>query len=299
MTGAYGAFGGKSYEYAVGSIRATSHQPISKEKMARIAEADLETAKKLIEECGYPSVSDGKPVSDAIEAEKNRMTAFVRDIAPDEELVSAMLFEEDALNLKLFLKARLLGRDDYKGLPTVSGSIDTDILEACMAAEDFSVLGDKAESELEGIFDEADAAVISGRADRAMFLRALDAVKKKHCKPLESLFIQYAVCKNRITALRMRKLGLGTAECPFAFLPTSENKKVSLEDYAADENKDEKEIIDSANAKLSADMADLGYEAGMGAIAEYFFAKKNEAATLRYLFAEKSLGKGDKGGDAR
>lgn len=47
-------------------------------------------------------------------------------------------------------------------------------------------------------------------------------------------------------------------------------------------------------------MADLGYEAGMGAIAEYFFAKKSEAANLRYLFAEKSLGgNNDNGGDAR
>lgn len=300
MTGAYGAFGGKSYEYAVGSIRASAHQPISKEKMARIAEADLETAKKLIEECGYPPVGEGKTVYDSIEAEKNRMTAFVRDIAPDEELVSAMLFEEDALNLKLYLKARLLGRDDFKSLPTVSGSIDPDVFEVCVAAEDFSVLGEEAERELEGVFDDTDAARVSGRADRAMFLRALGAVEKKHCRPLESLFLKYADCKNRITALRMRKLGLHDSDCPYAFLPVRIDKAVSLGDFASDENKSETEIITSANDKLSVEMADLGYEAGMGAIAEYFFAKKSEAAKLRYLFAEKSLGgNNDNGGDAR
>ena len=172
MTGAYGnqkdVFGKRSYEYAVGSIKASSHPPISKEKMTRLEEADFNTAVKLLAECGYPSVSESaggcSSVFESIEAEKERMVSFIREIAPDSELISAFVFEEDALNLKLYLKAKLMGRDTSK-LTTVSGSISCELIEACVMAEDFSLLGQTAEKALEGICEVEDAATVSGMVD--------------------------------------------------------------------------------------------------------------------------------------
>ena len=109
MTGDKKAFGSRSYEYAVGCIKASSHPPISREKMARLAEADFDSAVRLLTEYGYPQFSyeKGETVFDSIEAEKERTVSFIMEIAPDAELVSAMFFEEDALNLKLCLKAFL------------------------------------------------------------------------------------------------------------------------------------------------------------------------------------------------
>lgn len=291
MTGDKKAFGSRSYEYAVGCIKASSHPPISREKMARLAEADFDSAVRLLTEYGYPQFSyeKGETVFDSIEAEKERTVSFIMEIAPDAELVSAMFFEEDALNLKLCLKARLMEKS-MDTLPTVNGSIDSGLLAACVMAEDFSMLGKTASDMLEGVCDITDAALVSSMADRAMFSRAMEFVKAKHCKPLTELFCEYAMCKNRITAYRIRNLGMELEELSHAFLPVDDMYKY---DYSQDITKDEAEIIDSANARLSSVMTSLGYESGMGPVAEYYFLKKNEAASLRLLFAEKQLEKAE------
>ena len=80
----YNVYGKKSYAYAIGRISGTTHRVLRAEEMARLREADSETAQKLLTDYGYPAVTNGKTVYDVIEDEKNTVSSFVREIAPDE-----------------------------------------------------------------------------------------------------------------------------------------------------------------------------------------------------------------------
>lgn len=283
MAGETSAFGGRSYEFAVGSIKASSHPPLTKEQWSRLNEADYDNAVKLVAEYGYPQVGEGQTIFDAINAEKERMTEFIMSLSPDIELTRAMLFEEDALNIKLFYKAKLIGRA-IEELKVTEGSLSAEMLRICIEAEDFSLLGEQLDKELSTIFEIKDAGKASRIVDRAIFANALRVAKSKHCKPLETFFEVYGEGRNRVTALRLRNLGYDIREYEDAFLPTKENALRS-----SDETSSEIEILADVSDRLSGVLTELGYESGMGPIAEYYFIKKNEAAALRLMFAEKSL----------
>lgn len=284
MMSEYNVFGKKSYEFAVGAIKASSHSVISEEKLNRLKEADLESAQKMLAEFGYPAVSEGKGVNSSIDGELAAATAMIRELAPDEELTNLLFFEQDALNLKMYLKAKLIGKP-YEEIKPVNGGFAPEIIRACVMTEDFSLMGEDIASALEGIENETDPCKISCIADRAMYSHAVLTAKKKRCEPLEKLLEEYGKGKNRLTAMRMKKLGLNGEENEFAFLP------VDFSEFKAKDSAAEPvDIISDVAARMKSALNELGFYDNMGAIAQYYFLKKNEAAALRLMFAQKSLG---------
>lgn len=279
----YNVFGKKSYEFAVGAIKASSHAVLSDERWNRLHEADLSSAEKMLAEFGYPASVEGKGINSSIDAEMSTVTSMVRELAPDEELTKLLFFEEDALNLKLYLKAKMIGKAADKIKPA-EGGISPEILRACVTAEDYSLLGAVAEGILSGIENESNPGKVSCIADNAMFAHAVSSAKRKHCEPLVRLLLEYGKGKNRLTAMRMRRLGFSEKEHEYAFLPAD------FSDYREKDKAAEPfEIIEDVNSKIKAALSELGFGDGMGVIAQYYFTKKNEAAALRLLFAEKSL----------
>lgn len=277
----YNPYGRKSYAFALGRISGTTHAVLREEALSRLREADFEGAQKLLSDYGYPAVTDGKTVYDAIEEEKNTVSAFVREIAPDEELVHLLFFEEDALNLKLLLKSAGLGREVDASL-LCEGSFPTELLRVCVSTGDYSLLGTTVEQMLEGIEQETDPCRISCLVDNAMFAHALHTAKEKHCASLERLFTVYGEGKNRFTALRLGRLQKSPSEYAFAFLPVG---KIPENEQDADT------VFAETQARLESVLTDLGFDEGIGAIAQYYFRKKAETAALRLLFAEKSAKK--------
>lgn len=276
-------YGRKSYEFAVGRIKANAHRPFSAEQWNRLREADLRSAEKIVVEYGYPSIREEETIFDSIEAELKRTIEFIRDTAPDTELVDLLFFEEDAVNLKLFLKARLLGTDPAS-LPVCTGGIPSELLRICVYTEDFSLLGETARGILNNICTETDPRRISCLADNAMFSRAFTLAQKKHCVPLVHLMTEYGTGRNRRTTLRLAALGADPQKYADAFLPLEWDAF-----RAADHGKTEADVLKDINNRLAAVTEEIGYDSGMGPIAQYYFMKKNEAAALRMLFTEKSF----------
>ncbi|MBQ6539536.1 MAG: V-type ATPase subunit [Oscillospiraceae bacterium] len=278
--GEYNAYGKKSYEYAIGRIKATSHPVLTGEQWSRLREADLAGAVKLLEEYGYPKAEEGETVRDSIDKEMQRAVSFILELAPDEELTNLLFFEEDALNLKLFLKSKLV-KGHMDNLPLVEGSFSPELLRICAETEDFSLLGKDLERELEGVGDMEDPFLISCTVDNAMFNHAVEGAAKKHCSALKNLLTEYGAGRNRLIRMRMKRLGREAED--FAYLP------VSFSEYRAkDDKRTDDEILQDVNRRLSSVLTDLGYDDGMGVLAQYYFQKKNEAAALRLLFARKS-----------
>jgi hypothetical protein len=92
MTGEQNAYGKKSYEYAIGRIKATNHPVLTGEQWSRLREADYQGAVKLIEEYGYPRVEEGGSVRQSIDSEMERAVEFILELAPDQELTNLLFF---------------------------------------------------------------------------------------------------------------------------------------------------------------------------------------------------------------
>lgn len=266
-------FGKKSYEYAIGRIRASECPPLSIEQWARLRNSDFETASKLLFNFGYPSEAN---VYNSIEREGKNVNLFIREISPDESLTDLLFFEVDALNLKMFKKALLVGRHVDINLLS-RGGFDPELLRVCAEHNDYSLLGEDIAQALSSLEQMVDPCKISCLIDIAMYQHALLCAKKKNSKILVSLFSQYALCKNIQTSIRLQNLHLYSREYACVFLPVSGE---SGSDYG-------KYTLGDANKMLQNILFDCGTDGGMGVIAQYYFMKKNEASSLRLLFTEK------------
>lgn len=279
MTESYNVYGKKSYAYALGRISGTPHKVLNEEMFGRLREADFQTAEKLLADYGYPAVTKAQTVYDVIEREQKDVSAFVREIAPDEEQTQLLFFEEDALNLKYLLKSALLEKDPALEA-LAEGGFEKELLRVCVKAADYSMLGESLEAALTGIEKETDPCRISCRVDNALFAHALQTAIAKNWRALVQLLTVYGTGKNRLTALRLRKLQKNAEDYRFAFLPVGEIPK---------EETAEAEILADTQNELEKTLTELGYDDGFGAIAQYYFRKKAEAAALRLLFAQKRV----------
>lgn len=283
MKEAYGAFGSTSYEYAIGRIQATSHTVLSAEQWNRLQDGEEQEALKLLEEYGYPA-AEGRSPQEVIQEELGRVAAFVREISPDPAMTDLLFFEEDALNLKLYLKARLSGKNP-SALVTTLGSWPPDVMQICVEAEDFSLLGEDIAQSLQDIFEETDPGLISCRVDAALYAHALREAEKRRCRPLTDWLRKYGAGKNRITRARLEGLQRDPKSYSAAFLPVD----TESESWGASGEMSREEVLAQEEARLQEAAKDLRLDEGIGVIAEYYLAKKNEAAALRLLFARKKL----------
>ena len=277
-------FGKKSYGYAIGCIKATTHPVLREEQIRRLEDADEAAALKLLEEYNYGTGAEENSAEARIEAEMRYTVAFIKDIAPDAALLGPMLFEEDARNLKLYLKAKLTGQD-VSGLTSDGGQYPAELMRICAETEDFSLLGAGLEKDLDGIQEETDPFVISSRVDGAMYANALRAAKK-NSKMLYDLLCVYGAGINRLTALRLRKLPGAVKDGNSCYLP------VAWEEYCVkDAEKTPEEVRAEVDARLGTALYDMRSGEKFAPIAEYFFSKRREAQKLRLIFAEKALAK--------
>ena len=93
MTG--NEFGKKSYAYAVGCIKASSHPPLTPDRLARLQNVEREDFPKLLDEFGWGKGIEGS-VSERIDGEFDYAVRFIKDLSPDKTLTDLLFFETDA-----------------------------------------------------------------------------------------------------------------------------------------------------------------------------------------------------------
>lgn len=272
-------FGSKSYEYAVGCIKATSHPPLSAEQFRRLGDADASDFEKLLDEFNWGKGISGSLI-ERIEGEMEYVVSFIKDITPDKELTDLLFFEEDAGNLKLFLKGRLIGKD-VTSMASKSSAIPPEIIRGSVEAWDFTLISEEVDNELKPYEDEKDPFVLSSVADRAIFLHTLNKAKKSNTALYEML-LKYAEAKNRIAEARLVQVGGEKRDIKNILLPVS----YTSDDIEASKTTD---VINNAKATIERAMYDLRSGENFAPIAEYFFAKKSESAHLRRLLANLNL----------
>lgn len=273
-----------SYEYAIGCIKATSHPPLDKEQLKRLSESNENDFEKLLYEFGFAQGIEGN-ISEKIEGEVSYALSFINDISPDKNLTGLLFFEEDATNLKLFVKGRLLGRDVTK-LAVSSGGIPVEIIRGSVEAWDFTLISDAVNREMADFENEKDPFILSSVCDRAIFLHTLERAKKES-RALYEMLIVYGESQNRVAEARLREMERDPKSAKCYLLPLS----YTSPDF---EKENFEKVIGDSEEKTRRAMDDLRTGEGFAPIAEYFFAKKNESKTLRRLALEKTLRTGEK-----
>lgn len=279
----------RSYEYAIGCFKATSRQPLNAEQWQRLRAADRTGAEKLIAEFGFPPVSEGVTAVDSIEKDMASTVAFIRENAPDPELVDLLFFEQDALNLKILIKSARMGKN-APALELAEGGTDPEILKVCASTGDFSLLGKDLESSLAHVSEITDPGELSCVIDSAFFTHSVNTARRRMSFTFARLLEEYGKGRNRLTSLRLRRLGKDPADHPYAFFPEKPGQE-----QINDAGKTEDDIVREVKKAFDNVIGELGFDEGMGFIARYYFLKKNDAAALRLMFAEKSIdgGAGD------
>ncbi len=272
-------FEGKSYEYAIGCIKASSHPPLTKEQLKALSESNYRDFEKRLSEFGWAQGFEGN-INERIEKELSYAADFIKDISPDKSLTDLLFFEDDATNLKLYVKGRLLGRD-ISHLALSSGSIPVEIIRGSVEAWDFTLISETVNGEMAEYENEKDPFVLSSVCDRAIFLHTLERAKKES-RALYNMLLIYGESQNRSAVARLMAMGRDTESAKKYLLPVS----YTSPDF--EKENVEKVILDSEERTLRA-MDDLRTGENFAPIAEYFFAKKNESATLRRLALEKTL----------
>lgn len=162
-----------SYPYAIGRVKALEPYMLDQNKMRRIASAEAGDFFKALQETGYgASASLDEGLEGIIKKELKEARRLVWEITPAPEVTQLFFLHIDAHNLKVLLKARILGAE-YAELLEEGGVFPIENLEKCVADKSYSLLPDPLKSNLEWLEREllrnVSPQLISITVDKAVF----------------------------------------------------------------------------------------------------------------------------------
>lgn len=207
------------YIYAVSRIRAIERSLLDAGKLQQIADAKTaEEALRMILDAGYPQAENYEQM---FSQELNDTYALLEELAPQSDLLSALLVTSDYYNLKVLLKAEFLGRDlDYLLNPRCKSgleSIKRAVLERRGA--DISETFERAMREArESFARHRNAQLADMVVDRASYLDMQEYAARTGNEFLNGLVRLQIDLTNIQTVLRLRKMGKGSSFAEMALL---------------------------------------------------------------------------------
>ena len=107
-----------SYAYACARISALEKSLFGKDAIRRMAEGSLEDALRQLSDAKYGNLQDAlaEDTERMIESVRRQTTQTIQELSPDATLTDLFLLQTDAHNLKVLVKARMLGAADFAWL---------------------------------------------------------------------------------------------------------------------------------------------------------------------------------------
>ena len=201
----------KSYAYACARVSALSKRLLDDTALKRMAEGSMGDALRILIDDRYGSLPDaGEDDGERmIERELTAMREEVQSLSPEPEITDLFLLQSDVMNLKTFIKARLLDQKDVAW--QAGGLFDRERLEKAVAEQDYGFLPEDMAAELDALEKRLSVGVepqlISIALDRAYLKHALKATAKD--KGFGQYFKAKADFDNVLTFLRVRAMGGG------------------------------------------------------------------------------------------
>ena len=213
-----------SYAYACARISALEKSLFGKETIRRMAEGSLEDAMRQITDAKYGNLPEAtaEDMERMIEAVRRQTAVTIRELSPESALTDLFLLATDAHNLKMLMKARLLGSAEEFFLE--GGLFPREQLLAMVSQQNYAELPQELCTALSALENklriQPDPQIVSVRIDYGYLAHCLAAVQ--NCR--EPFVRQYfaALCdfNNVITFLRMRAMGAQKEDLKAVLLPS-------------------------------------------------------------------------------
>ena len=214
-----------SYAYACARISALEKSLFGKDAVRRMAEGSLEDALRMLSEAKYGNLPDatGEDTELMIESVRRQTAETIRELSPDSALTDLFLLQTDAQNLKVLIKARLLGTPDIiwlegglftrEQLGTMVSEMKYDLLpeELCEAMR-------RLEAKLK---IAAEPQMVSVYADYGYHAHCLHATKSMKEPFIRQYFAALCDFNNVITFLRMRAMGAQKEDLKEVLFPSA------------------------------------------------------------------------------
>lgn len=212
-----------SYPYACARISALSKGLFSASAIHRMAEGNLEDAMRMLLDARYGNMPDATPTDcERMIDNQRRITAdTIRELSPMPALTDLFLLGTDVHNLKVLIKARLLGQQDVAWQE--GGLYSRELLSACVANQKYDDLPEDLAAALNDLESrlrvKSDPQLVSAKLDYGYLAHAMRVVHQVK----EPFAIQYftALCDfdNVLTFLRMRAMGAQKEDMRAVLLP--------------------------------------------------------------------------------
>lgn len=210
-----------SYAYACARLSALNRRLIEPQTLQRMLDGSASDAMRALSDVRYGNLSDATEadVERMIEREMTDAMNEVRELSPNPGITDLFLLRADVQNLKVLLKARLLGQTDVSFTP--GGLYDLETLSGMVKEKQYdalpAILRDAMNALEKRLEIRVEPQVISIELDRAYLRHAL-AASGKH-----PVFSQYfrseADFDNVLTFLRLRAMGASIESLDEVILP--------------------------------------------------------------------------------
>ncbi len=201
-----------SRTYAIGRIRPLERTLLTPSTLERlIAAPSQQEVARALSDAGWGDAQDQTGIEALADGHVARVCKLMREIMPDESVLSCFLIKYDMLNLKALIKARLLRDED----PPLSGNglIDVDKMKRCVSDSNYAFLPAEYPPVLgqieQRIAVDPDPFLVDSLLDKLMF----DIIEKrlgadKDCPDeIRSYFSARADATNLLIALRVAAMG--------------------------------------------------------------------------------------------
>ncbi len=223
-----------SYPYACARISALEKGLLNSQTIRRMAEGSLEDAMRVLLDARYGNLPDAtsEDCERMIENVRRQTAETVLELSPDPAVTDLFLLETDALNLKILIKARLLGSAEP---PFVEGGLYAcERLSAMTEAQEYGELPPamaEALSQLEKKLKiQAEPQLVSVMVDYGYLKHCLQTSQSVKDPFVRQFFSALCDFDNVITFFRMRAMGAQKEDLKEMLLPPAGVKAQSLID---------------------------------------------------------------------
>ena len=312
-----------SQPYAIGRVRALSRSLFTRQTVERLLSAgSVQELARVLAELGWGEAEDKAGVERLADKQVQEACRLIREITPEPDVTDCFFARYDILNLKILLKARMLGASDASLSP--NGLIDRELLRHAVQEADYSALPEEyheALCEIEArVAAGPDPLFVDARLDRLLFSTSAERLKKvKDLDPaIEEYFRSKADASNILSALRIRRMGWDASLLDEVIVPGGSVPREPLSELVKDAHAVsglEAHVSRAFFCALMMGIADVERGAGLAAVEKrlddhllrlirpgrydvlgmlpivgFLLAREREAAAVRLIAAAKAVG---------
>lgn len=201
---------GLSYEFSIGSVRAKENSLFTESDLEQmLACKSVNELLNLLRDKGY---GDGESIDEVIAEHTEQMWKYLRSVAPDFDIFSPFILQNDVHNLKVVLKGILADRD-FSSYIIEPNTIKVDVLAEAVKNRKFSLLPEWLSKSADESYDilahTGDARLSDAVIDKALMEKMLADAQKYKSEFLKTYFNTLVFYSNIKIALRSSKTNTG------------------------------------------------------------------------------------------